>query len=163
MGALGDWATLLVDMLQRSVRMLAVAYTMASHAGLASPLLAFDQHRDLTTDSSGSVVRWTSGGATTALTNQRSTQGNKEPSVGRIFDCEQPTSVAAESKIESRQVTRIRMRFGYMPITPKCLSKPRYANAREMREQRRGDRRKPCPERSRLKQRDTECRFGRPK
>ena len=35
---------LLVDMLQRSIGMLTVANTMASHAGLTGILLAFDQH-----------------------------------------------------------------------------------------------------------------------
>jgi len=38
------YAYLFVDVLQRSISVLAVADTMAPHAGLASILLAFDQH-----------------------------------------------------------------------------------------------------------------------
>jgi hypothetical protein len=37
---------LLVDVLQRSIEVLTVADTMASHTSLTGVLLAFDQHRD---------------------------------------------------------------------------------------------------------------------
>lgn len=62
MGTLGNWTTLdenilarlwdvpkstsylFVDVLQRSVGMLAVAHSVSSHTGLAGIFLAFDQH-----------------------------------------------------------------------------------------------------------------------
>lgn len=37
-------ACLFVNVLQRPIRVLAIANTMASHAGLACPFLSFDQH-----------------------------------------------------------------------------------------------------------------------
>lgn len=42
--ALRDWATLLIDMLEGTIRMLAVAHAVAAHAGLACILLAVDYH-----------------------------------------------------------------------------------------------------------------------
>lgn len=46
MSTLRDWTTLLVDMLQRSISMLAIADSMSSHTCLAGILFAFDQHPD---------------------------------------------------------------------------------------------------------------------
>lgn len=44
MSALSYWSPLLVNMGQRSVRMLTIANTMTSHTRLTRILLAFDQH-----------------------------------------------------------------------------------------------------------------------
>lgn len=42
--ALGNWSTLLVDMLKWTVRMLTVAHTMAADAGLAGILFSINYH-----------------------------------------------------------------------------------------------------------------------
>jgi len=44
MGTLRDGTTLFVDVLQWSIGVLAIAYTMASHTRLAGVLFALDQH-----------------------------------------------------------------------------------------------------------------------
>jgi len=45
MRALRDRPPLLVDVLKRTIMVLAVADAMTPHAGLASPFLAVDEHR----------------------------------------------------------------------------------------------------------------------